>query len=67
MLKDVNFQPGIVVFPAEGKFIIYLVKDFNWTEPIIKKSCKDLDALYKNIYLLLNLLKDRSTLTKIRE
>lgn len=36
-------------FDPNGKFTIVVIKDYDWTKPIFKKKCKDLQNLKKNI------------------
>ncbi|MGS2871674.1 hypothetical protein [Enterobacter huaxiensis] len=41
-ILDVGWRPS---FDENGKFYIYLIKDFNWEEPVYSGSAEDIELL----------------------
>ena len=46
-LIDIGWYPE---YDAEGNFIVQLIKDYNWENPIYKQGCKE-DKQLKKILL----------------
>ena len=52
-LIDVGWYPE---FDKNGSFVICVIKDFNWSEPILKKSCRDIKLLKQFMQESVNLI-----------
>ncbi|MEZ3139535.1 MULTISPECIES: hypothetical protein [unclassified Citrobacter] len=48
---DVGWRPS---FDINGKFYIYLIKDFDWEEPVYSGSAGDIDSLVFEINQAMN-------------
>lgn len=45
-LLDVGWYPE---YESEGEFVVQIIKNQNWSEPVYKKSSKKEDELMKNL------------------
>lgn len=50
-ILDVGWRPS---FDINGKFFIYLIKNFDWSAPVYYSNAKDLPSLYNQISLAIN-------------
>ncbi|AML60247.1 hypothetical protein AXX16_4581 [Serratia rubidaea] len=50
-ILDVGWKPS---FNINGKFYIYMIKDFDWDNPFYFSDAKDLSSLYKKIELAID-------------
>ena len=52
-LIDVGWYPE---FSEKGNFIVSLIKDYKWDNPVLQKICRDLDLLEKYINELIDIV-----------
>jgi len=50
---DVGWRPS---FDVNGKFYIYLIKDFDWEEPVYSGDAEDIDSLELKVNQAINKL-----------
>lgn len=56
-LIDVGWYPE---FDEEGNFRVYLIKDLQWDNPILQKSCRDLNLLDEYIHECINRIESKN-------
>lgn len=50
-ILDIGWKPS---FDINGKFYIYLIKDFDWEQPVYSGNAKDIDSLEFEINRLIS-------------
>ena len=50
-ILDIGWYPS---FSEKGKFVISIIKDFDWKNPIFKKEVKEIEDLLKSIVEILS-------------
>lgn len=50
---DIGWRPS---FDVNGKFYIYLIKEFDWERPVYSESAKDIDSLELKVNQAINKL-----------
>ena len=56
-LIDVGWYPE---FDEKGNFAVSVIKDYQWDNPILQKSCKDLNLLNEYIHECINLIESKN-------
>lgn len=51
---DMGWYPE---FNKEGSFRVSVIKDYQWDNPVVQKSCRDLNLLIKYVHECINLIQ----------
>ncbi|MFS1511742.1 hypothetical protein VQL36_04795 [Chengkuizengella sp. SCS-71B] len=51
---DIGWYPCTDI---NGKFIIYLIKEYNWEEPLYKESCRSIEELKQHLIKCVNIVE----------
>ena len=55
-ILDIGWYPE---FDEEGIFRVSVIKDYEWNNPIIQKSCRDLKVLYEYVHECINFIQTK--------
>ena len=56
-LIDIGWYPE---FDEEGAFRVYVIKDYQWDNPVVQKSCRNLNLLNKYVHECINLIQSKN-------